>query len=121
MKDHKDLGHIGRDMLVQTWTPENVFENASRFPDNHRDLLGWYCVAAAKKEEHRNAMLAALEAQPDMKDGDWAKFLLFREWGYNDFSAAIKEAKARGYEDRVEQIVEDNLPRSAHLGKPFPC
>jgi hypothetical protein len=119
VKNHRDFGYTGRDMFVQTWTPENVFENANRYPDKYRDLLGWYCVAAAEKEQHRNAMLAALESQPDLKDGETAKFMLFRSWGYRDFNAAIEEAKARGYEDRVKQIVEDNLGMTPHLALPW--
>ncbi len=57
VKDHKDFGYTGRDMLVATWTPKNVFQNANLYPDKHGDLLGWYCVAAAENHTKRNAML----------------------------------------------------------------
>lgn len=119
VKDHKDFGYVGRNMLVQTWTAENVFENLERHPDKRRNLLGWYCAAAAENVAQRDAMLAALESQPDMKDGDWAKFMLFRSWGYDDFTAAVEAAKALGYQDRVEQIVDDNLQSKPHLALPF--
>jgi hypothetical protein len=85
VKDHKDFGFVGRNLLVQTWTAENVFENLKLFPDKHEDLLGWYCVAAAKDEEERNAMLTALKEQPQMQDRDWGYSMLFREWAARTF------------------------------------
>ncbi len=119
VKDDKDYSHIGRDMLVRTWTPQTLFKNLELFPDKHRDLLGWYCVAAAEEESRRNAMLAALKEQPEMKDADWAKFLLFRSWGYKDFDAAVAEAEARKLPDTVKQLLNDNLPSNPAQAMPW--
>jgi len=109
VKDHKDFSYIGRDMLVATWTAENVFENLKLFPDKNRDLLGWYCVAAAKDEGQRNAMLKALKELPDMKDRDWAYFMLFRDWAYRDFDAAVAEAQKHDRPGLVEHVLEDGF------------
>ncbi|MES2438409.1 MAG: hypothetical protein V4584_05065 [Verrucomicrobiota bacterium] len=109
VKDDKALGYVGRDMLVQTWTAENVFENLKLFPDKNRDLLGWYCVAAAKDEAQRNAMLAALKEQPEMRDRDWGYFMLFRDWAYRDFPAAMAEAKQHDEPGLEQHVLEDGL------------
>jgi hypothetical protein len=109
VKDHEDFGYVGRDMLVTTWTPENVFQNADLYPDKHRDLLGWYCVAAAADDAKRNAMLVALKEQPKMKDRDWAYFMLFRDWAYRDFPAAMAEAELHDHRGLVEHVLEDGL------------
>ncbi len=109
VKDHRDFGHVGRDMLVATWAPENVFQNADRYPDKHRDLLGWYCIAAAGDETKRSAMLTAFKEQPEMKDKDWAYFMLFREWAYNDFPAAMAEAEQHEHPGLVDHVLEDGL------------
>ncbi len=109
VKDHKNFGYVGRDMLVQTWTAENVFENLKQFPENNRDLLGWYCVAAAKDEAQRNAMLVALKEQPEMRDRDWGYFLLFRDWAYRDFPAAMAEAKKHDHPGLEQHVLEDGL------------
>ena len=109
VKDHQDFGYAGRNMLVQTWTAENVFENLKLFPDKHEDLLGWYCVAASKDEGQRNAMLTALEGQPEMQHRDWAYFLLFRDWAYRDFPAAMTEAKKHDQPGLEQHVLEDGL------------
>lgn len=109
VKDHEDFGYVGRNILVKTWTPENVFERANLHPEKHADLLGWYCVGIAANETARNAMLSALEKDPGMKDGDRAKFMLFRAWGYRDFDAAVTAAEERKFDDTVQQLLKDNL------------
>lgn len=119
VKDHKDFEYYGRTMLVQTWTPENVFENLERHPDKHQDLLGWYCASLAKKPEARDAMLKALQENPQMKNGDWAKFLLFRSWGYNDFDAAIAKAEELKSQEMVSLLVKDNASQAFGAPKVF--
>ena len=109
VKDDEEFGYIGRDMLVQTWTPGNVFENLAKHPDKHRDLLGWYCVAAARSPFRRDAMLTALREQPKMKDRDWGYQLLFRSWGYNDFNSAMAGAEAQNLPGMITQLMRDNL------------
>jgi hypothetical protein len=109
VKDHKDFGYTGRDMLVQTWTAENVFEKLELFPDKNRDLLGWYCVAAAKDEAQRNAMLTALKEKIVMDDRDWGYFMLFRAWAYQDFPAAMAEAKKHDHAGLENHVLEDGL------------
>jgi RNA polymerase sigma factor (sigma-70 family) len=109
VKDRKDFGYVGRDMLVQTWTEENVFENLKLFPDKHEDLLGWYCVAAAQNEVQRNAMLKALKEQPEMQDRDWAYVLVFRSWAQTDFPSAMAEAANHDHPGLVQQVLEDGL------------
>jgi hypothetical protein len=113
VKDHKDFEYYGRTMLVQTWTAENVFENLERHQDNHRDLLGWYCGSLARKPEARDAMIKALQEKPEIKDGDWAKSLLFRSWGYKNFDEAIAKAEELKSPDLVNQLMKDNA------GQPF--
>lgn len=109
VKDHKDFGYVGRNMLVQTWTAENVFENLKLFPDKHEDLLGWYCVAAAKDDDQRNAMLTALKERPEMLDRDWGYSLLFRSWAQTDFIPAMAEAKKHDRPGLENQVFEDGL------------
>jgi hypothetical protein len=109
VKDHDDFGYTGRDMLVQTWTAENVFEKLELFPDKNRDLLGWYCVAASKDEAQRNAMLTALKEKIVMDDRDWGYCLLFRAWAQRDFPAAIAEAKKHDHPGLENQLTIDGL------------
>jgi hypothetical protein len=109
VKDHEDFGFVGRNLLVQTWTAENVFENLKLFPDKHEDLLGWYCVAAAKDEEERNAVLTALKEQPQMQDRDWGYSMLFREWASNDFNAALAEAENLDHPGLKEHVLDYGL------------
>jgi hypothetical protein len=109
VKDHDDFGYLGRNMLVQTWTAENVFDKLELFPDKNRDLLGWYCVAASKDEAQRNAMLTALTEKIVMEDRDWAYFMLFRAWAQRDFPAAIAEAKKHDHPGLEDQVINDGL------------
>jgi hypothetical protein len=109
VKDREDFGFTGRDMLVQTWTAENVFQNLKLFPDKSEDLLGWYCIAVAGDEGQRNAMLKALMEQPNMKDRDWGYFMLFRQWAYMDFPAAMAEAKKHDHPGLEQHVFEDGL------------
>lgn len=119
VKDHKDFNFRGRDMLVQTWTPENVFKNLEVFPDKRRDLLGWYCALSVGNDVKRNAMLEALKTQPDMKDRDTANFMLFRSWGYEDFNSAVAEAQAQKLSGTIKQLVTDNLPNNPWDAMPW--
>jgi hypothetical protein len=111
VKDHEDFGYVGRDMLVQTWTAENVFENLKQFPDKNRDLFGHYCyyAAGAGNEEKRDAALKALKEKPDLKDRDWGYFLLFRQWAYTDFPAAMAEAKKHDHPGLEKHVFTDGL------------
>ncbi|GAA5125451.1 hypothetical protein GCM10023212_27190 [Luteolibacter yonseiensis] len=93
VKDQYYFSHMGRDMLVKTWTAQNVFENLKRFPDKEKDLFASYCAEAAKREDSRNAMLKALKERPDIPDRDRGYGLLFREWTRTDLPAAMAEAK----------------------------
>jgi hypothetical protein len=113
VKDHKDFGYVGREMLVQTWTAENVFENLKLFPEKNEDLFGAYCAAAAVDEGQRNAMLKALKEQPDMKDRDWGYFILFRKWAYTDFPAAMAEAKKHDLPGLENRVFEDGIKHQA--------
>jgi len=115
VKDHEDFGYIGRDMLVQTWTAENVFENLKQFPDKSEDLFGHYCYYAAEagNEEKRDAILKVLKEQPDIKDRDWGYFLLFRNWAYSDFPAAMAEAEKHDHPGLKEHVLEDGLNQQA--------
>jgi hypothetical protein len=117
--NHKDFEYYGRTMLVQTWTAENVFENLERHPDKHRDLIGWYCASLAKKPEARDAMLKALQENPQMKNGDWARFLLFRSWGYKDFDEAIAKAEELKSQNMVNLLVKDNASQPFGAPKVF--
>jgi hypothetical protein len=119
VKAHKDFGYIGRNLLVQSWTPENVFENLERHPDKHRDLLGWYCGSLANKPEARDAMIEALQENPKMKNADWARFLLFRSWGYKDFDEAIAKAEELKSPDLVNLLVKDNASQAFGAPKVF--
>lgn len=119
VKDHKDFGYIGRNLLVQTWTPGNVFENLEHHPDKHRDLIGWYCASLANKPEARDAMLRSLQENPTMKNGDWAKFLLFRSWGYKNFDEAIAKAEELKSQDMVNLLVKDNASQPSSAPKVF--
>ncbi|RYD26149.1 MAG: hypothetical protein EOP87_23225, partial [Verrucomicrobiaceae bacterium] len=112
VKDDENLEYYGRDLIVKLWTPENVFENLKKYPENHQLLLGWYCGENANDTVKRNAMLQALKEQPDMKDRDWAYMLLFRGWGYEDFDAAMAEAESQKRTGTVTQLMQDNLNRN---------
>lgn len=111
VKDHEDFGYVGRDMLVQMWTADNVFENLKQFPDKNRDLFGHYCYYAAEvgNEKKRDDILKILKEQPDIKDRDWGYFLLFRQWAYADFPAAMAEAKKHNNPGLEEHVLEDGL------------
>ncbi len=109
VKDHDDFGYLGRNMLVQTWTAENVFEKLDLFPEKNRDLLGWYCIAASKDEAQRNEMLMALKEKLVMDDRDWGYALLFRGWAQRDFPAAIAEAKKHDQPGLEDQVINDGL------------
>lgn len=117
--DHKDFEYYGRTMLVQTWTPENLFENLERHPDKHRNLIGWYCASLAYKPEARDAMLKSLQENPTMKNGDWAKFLLFRSWGYKNFDEAIAKADELKSQDMVNLLIKDNASQTFSAPKVF--
>ncbi|RYD48353.1 MAG: hypothetical protein EOP85_03720, partial [Verrucomicrobiaceae bacterium] len=112
VKDDDDLEYYGRDLIVKIWTPENVFENLKLYPENHQLLLGWYCGQNADDPVKRNAMLEALDDQPDLKNRDWGYMLLFRSWGYQDFHAAMAEAEERKRPDTVTMLIQDNLKRT---------
>lgn len=116
VKDVYEFSHVGRDLLVKTWTADNVFENLKLFPDKHKDLFGWYCVAAAQDEDQRNAMLKALKEQPDLQDHDWGYEMLFKEWVVLDIPAAMAEAKKLdrpGFEKSVLEIALNQQPAVA--------
>lgn len=109
VKDQYHFSYMGRDMLVKTWTAENVFENLKRFPENNEDLLGEYCVSIVRKENQRNAMLKALQDQTEFKDRDWGYMRLFREWASTDFPAAIAEAKKVDRPGFEQSVLEEGL------------
>lgn len=116
---NKDFYYMGRDLLVQTWTPENVFQNLDRHSEHRRDLIGWYSVSIAEKPEARDAMLNILKEKPFMEDADTVEFMLFRAWGYRDFDAAVARAKLTYPRKALKQIIEDNL--AMHANKALPC
>lgn len=115
---NKDFYYMGRDLLVQTWTPENVFQNLDRHSENRRDLIGWYCVSLAEKPEAREAMLKAIKQNPFLEDADTAEFMLFRAWGYRDFDAAVARAKLIYPRRALKQIIQDNLAMQANKALP---
>ncbi len=109
VKDDEKLEYFGRDLLVRTWTPENVFQNLNLYPENHQLLLGWYCGAAAEDPARRNAILSALRENPELRDRNWGYQLLFRSWGYQDFNAAVAEAENLKLPGMIQQLVRENL------------
>ena len=116
---NKDFYYMGRDLLVQTWTPENVFQNLDRHPEHRKDLMGWYCASLTTKPEAREAMLNRLKDNPFMEDADTVNFMLFRAWGYEDFDAAVASAKQFYPPTGLKRIIEDNLAMQA--SKALPC
>jgi hypothetical protein len=111
--------YYGRTMLVQTWTPQSLFEALGRHLDKHRDLLGWYCASLDDKPEAREEMLATLARKPRMKDGDWGESLLFRKWGYRDFDAAIAKAQTQVSPHMKQQLVRENVEGQPHKVLPW--
>lgn len=119
VKDDEKLEYFGRDLLVKTWTSENVFENLKLYPENHGLLLGWYCGAVAEDPARRAATLQALKEQPEMQDRDWGYSLLFRCWGYQDFDAAMAEAQTRKLPEMTKQLLQDNVALSPQKVMPW--
>ncbi len=119
VKDDEKLEYYGRDQLVRTWTPANVFENLELYPETQDLLLGWYCLGTATDPASRNAMLAALKEQPEMAHRDWGYQLLFRGWGQTDFHAAMTEAQAQQLPKIVKQLVKDNISHNPALALPW--
>lgn len=109
VKDDKECGHLARNMIVQLWTPENVFENAERYPDKRGDLLGWYAIGHIEDVARRDTMLEELRKRTDLKERSWVYALLFRSWGYNDFEAAITAASKEKIPWLEKQLLDDNL------------
>jgi hypothetical protein len=118
VKDDKDCGYLARDMIVKQWTPENVFENADRYPDKRDDLLGWYAIGHIQDVARRDTMLEELRKRTDLKERSWVYSLLFRAWGYNDFEAAMKAARKEKIPWVEKQLVDDNL-EGQHTSKVF--
>ena len=116
---NKDFYYMGRDMLVQTWTPENLFQNLDRHPENRSDLMAWYCSSLAFKPEARDAMLKTLKDNPNMKDAGTAAGFLLIKWGYQDFDAAIAKAQDFHASQIVKQIIRTNMPFRGD--KALPC
>ena len=108
-KDHPDYGHIARDMLIRTWTPETLEENLAKHPDKRRDLLGWFCGSIVGDEGKREAVIRFLLQKPEPKDADWGRMLFFRSWGYEDFYAAIARAEALELPSMVSLVCQDNF------------
>lgn len=109
VKDDKECGHLARNMIVKQWTPENVFENADRYPDKRGDLLGWYAISHIEDVARRNTMLEELRKRTDLKERSWVYALLFRAWGYNDFEAAMTAAGKEKIPWLEKQLVDDNV------------
>lgn len=119
VKDDPKLEYMGRSQLVRTWTPADVFENLKRYPKNHQLLLGWYCAAAAEDPVKRAATLQALKEQPGLRNRETAYELLFRSWGYNDFEAAMAEARSQELPAMVSQLLHDNVEQSPQKVLPW--
>ncbi|WAC18958.1 hypothetical protein OVA24_17135 [Luteolibacter sp. SL250] len=118
VKDDEQSGYLARDMIVQLWTPENIFENADRYPDKRGDLLGWYAIGHIGDRARREIMLEELRKRTDLKERSWVYALLFRAWGYNDFEAAMNAASKEKIPWLEKQLVDDNL-EGTHNSKVF--
>jgi len=118
-KNHPDHGHIARDMLILTWTPETLEENLAKHPDKRRDLLGWFCSSVIGDEAKREAVIRFLLQKPGPKDADWGRMLFFRSWGYEDFNAAMARAEALELPDMVQLIFRDNLTMTPAQAMPW--
>lgn len=118
-KNHPEHGHVARDMLVLTWTPETLEENLAKHPDKRRDLLGWFSSSVVADQEKREAVIGYLLQKPAPKDADWGRMLLFRKWGYDDFDAAMARAEALELPDMMGLIYQDNLPMTPHKAMPW--
>jgi hypothetical protein len=108
MLDEK-AGYLARDMYVRTWTTENAFANADRYPEKRGDLLGWYAINHINDPARRDAMLAGLAEKKDLKERGWVYQLLFRAWGYNDFNEAMTASGRQGIPWLEKQLLTDNL------------
>ena len=118
-KNHPEHGHVARDMLVLTWTPETLEENLAKHPDKRRDLLGWFSSSVVADDKKREAVIGYLLQEPAPKDADWGRMLLFRKWGYDDFDAAMARAEALELPDMMGLIYQDNLPMTPHKAMPW--
>lgn len=118
-KNHPEHGHVARDMLVLTWTPETLEENLAKHPDKRRDLLGWFSSSVVADDEKREAVIGYLLQKPAPKDADWGRMLFFRKWGYRDFDAAMARAEALELPDMMGLIYQDNLSSTPHKAMPW--
>ena len=109
VKDDQQCGYLARNMIVQLWTSENVFENADRYPEKRGDLLGWYAIGHIGNVARRDAMLEDLRKRPDLKERSWVYSLLFRAWGYEDFGEAIAAASKEKIPWLEKQLLDENL------------
>lgn len=118
-KNHPDHGHLARNMLILTWTPETLEQNLEKHPDKRRDLLGWFCGSVVEDEAKREAVIGFLLQDPAPKDADWGRMLFFRSWGYIDFDAAVARAEALELPDMVQLVFRDNLSMSPSKVMPW--
>lgn len=117
VKDHPKLAYPARDMIVRLWTPENVFENAERYPNKRGDLLGWYAISHIDDVARRDAMLEELRARKSLKERSWVYSLLFRAWSQRDFGEAMAAAGREKIPSLEKQLVNETLtgPRSGEV------
>ncbi len=120
MNDPK-IGYKGRNLFVKTWTPETLFKNLEKYPAKHQDLLGAYAAASGNNTNptQRDSLLQVLKDQPDLKNRDWAYMLLFRNWGYRDFTEAIQAAEKQEQRWIKDLVLKDNITSNPHLAIPW--
>lgn len=118
-KNHPEHGYTARDMLVLTWTPETLEGNLAKHPDKRRDLLGWFCGSVVEDEARREEVLRYLVQQPAPKHADWGRRMLFRNWGYEDFDAAVARAEELELPDMMKLVFQDNLSMSPEKVMPW--
>lgn len=109
------------EMLVRTWSNDDLLENLKRLPDQaERDhLLSRYCEESAEVPEKREAMIRLLHERKDLT-GDGSNFnRIFRAWSNLDFDAAMLSAGKQGVEGLEDEIIDATM--NVEAGKAMPA